>query len=130
MELNFGFGGLISANSTISIEIAGNGGAGQPTGHDKIITDLNDFTLTDMGTLTVIETGVVPVGDYTIYDGVAGSQLYGVFSTVNLPPNYIVLYYTDSIVVRKLCPPSVSIAANPGNTVCVGTNVMFDSNPY
>jgi hypothetical protein len=116
-----------SANSTLSIEIAGNGGAGQPTGHDQLQRAGN---ITLNGTLTVTETGAVPDGSYTILSLTSGT-VSGTFSTLNLPPQYSVTYNSNNVVVTKSapCTPSVVIAADPGNTICAGTNVTFTATP-
>src|SRR5688572_3770084 len=113
--------------STLSIEIAGNGGAGQPNGHDQL-QRAGDVTLN--GTLNVIETGSVPDGDYTIISLTSGT-ISGTFSSTNLPANYSVIYNSNNVVVRKgtACPPSVSINASPGNTICAGTNATFSATP-
>src|SRR5688572_16793623 len=113
--------------STLSIEIAGNGGAGQPNGHDQL-QRAGDVTLN--GTLNVIETGSVPDGDYTIISLTSGT-ISGTFSSTNLPANYSVIYNSNNVVVRKgtVCPPSVSINASPGNTICAGTNTTFSATP-
>jgi hypothetical protein len=116
-----------SPNSTLSMEIAGNGGAGQTTGHDQL---QRGSDLTSNGILTVIETGTVPNGDYTIISLSSGT-ITGTFASTILPANYTVIYNSNNLVVRKgaACPPSVSIAANPGNTICAGTNVTFTATP-
>ncbi|HET9279012.1 MAG TPA: hypothetical protein VFN95_12530, partial [Flavitalea sp.] len=116
-----------SSTSTLSIEIAGNGGAGQQTGHDQL-QRAGDLTL--IGNLTVIETGTVPDGDYTIISLTSGA-ISGTFSSANLPANYSVIYNSNNVVVRKgtICPPSVTINASPGNTVCAGTNITFTATP-
>ena len=115
-----------SAFSRLSIDIAGNGGAGQTTGHDQLQRG-SDLTLN--GLLTVVETGTVPEGDYTIIT--TSGTITGTFSSTNLPANYIVIYNSNNVVIRKgsVCVPSVSIAANPGNTICAGTNVTFTATP-
>jgi Bacterial Ig-like domain (group 2) len=117
------------ANSTLSIEVAGNGGAGQPTGHDQMQRAGN---LVLGGTLTAVETGTVPDGDYIIISLTTGT-VTGTFSVTNLPATYSVIYNSNNVILRKgngsACPPSVSIAANPGNTICTGTNVVFTATP-
>ena len=85
------------ANSKLSIEIAGNGGAGQPTGHDQLQRASN---LTVNGNLTVVETGAVPDGDYIIISLTSGT-ITGTFSSTNLPANYSVIYNSNNVVVRK-----------------------------
>jgi hypothetical protein len=116
-----------SVNSTLSTEIAGDGGAGQMTGHDQLQRGSN---LTMSGALTVTEIGTVPDGDYTIILLTAGT-VSGTFSSTNLPANYSVIYNSTNVVVRKgsVCPPSVSISASPGSTICAGTNVTFTATP-
>ena len=84
-----------SANSTLSIEISGNGGAGQPTGHDQLQRGSN---LTLIGTLTVVETGTVPDGDYTIIS-LSAETITGTFSSTNLPANYSVIYNSNNVFI-------------------------------
>jgi hypothetical protein len=122
------FNNILSSNSTLLIEIAGAAGAGQPTGHDMLFLSYDHHTISINGKLKVVETGSVPVGDYTVLENLAGI-LNGTFSTLDLPPNYLVLYFNDSVVVRKICVPEVSISADPGNTICDGTNVTFTATP-
>ena len=118
----------LSASSTLSIEIAGNGGAGQPTGHDQLQRSGN---LTLIGTLAISETGTVPVGDYTIISLTSGT-ISGTFTSTNLPANYSIIYNTNSVVARKgesVCLPAVLITAAPSTTICSGLNVMFTATP-
>ncbi len=117
-----------SATSTLRIEIAGNGGTGNPTGHDQLQRGSN---LTLIGVLTVVETGTVPDGDYTIISLTSGT-ISGTFISSNLPANYTIIYNSNNVVARKgppACVPAVSIAANPGNTICSGVNVTFTATP-
>ncbi len=114
-----------SANSTLKIEVAGNGGAGQPGGHDQL---QRNGSLNLNGTLEVVETGAVPQAEYTIIDLSSGT-VNGTFSSLNIPAGYLVFYFTDSVVIRKACVADVTIDANPGNSICEGTNVTFTATP-
>lgn len=115
-----------SLSSTLSIEINGNGGAGQPTGHDQLQRNGN---LTLSGMLTVSETGVVPGGDYTIISLTSGT-ISGTFGTTNLPAGYTIIYNSNNVVARKAaatCLPTVSITIVPSNTICPGSLVSFSA---
>ncbi len=84
-----------SANSILSAEIMN--GTGASTGHDQLQRDGN---LTLNGTLTVVETGTVPDGDYIIIVLTTGT-ITGTFSSTNLPTGYSVIYNANNVVVRK-----------------------------
>ncbi|MGL6268629.1 MAG: Calx-beta domain-containing protein, partial [Chitinophagaceae bacterium] len=84
--------------------------AGPGSGHD-IFTFFGDLTLS--GTLNVSELSVMPEGNYTIVRKDSGS-LSGTFTTTNLPGNYAVQYFTDSIVLVKILavpPKNISISS-------------------
>ena len=116
-----------SGSSTLSIEVMDGSGVG--TGHDQLQRAGN---LMLGGTLTVVETGIVPAGTYTIISLSSGT-ISGTFSTVNLPPDYILnAPGPTTVTITKggaPCAASVSIDANPGNVVCAGTNVIFTATP-
>lgn len=93
----------ISSNSinggsaTIEIEILNGTGAG--TGNDRL--DITGATNLAGNTLTVIETGSVPLGTYTIMT--TTGTFTNSFATVNLPPQYGNLVVgSNTITVDKI----------------------------
>jgi hypothetical protein len=88
----------LSAGSTLSIEMLNGSGAG--TGHDQLIRN-GDITLA--GTLTVTETGAVPIGTYTIINLSTGT-VSGSFATTNLPSGYTLQVNASNVQVVKSPP--------------------------
>ncbi|HEX6846813.1 MAG TPA: MopE-related protein [Chitinophagaceae bacterium] len=84
-----------STNSVLHIELMDGSGAG--TGHDQM-QRAGNLTLT--GTLTVVETGTVPGGDYIVVSLTSGT-ITGTFTTTNLPAGYSVIYNSNNVIVRK-----------------------------
>ena len=84
---------------------------GPGSGHD-ILTFYGNLTLS--GTLNVEELNSLPEGNYTIVRKDSGS-LSGTFATTNLPANYSLQYFTDSVVLVKIqsVPPKNISITNP-----------------
>ena len=59
-----------------------------------------DITLD--GTLTVSETGILPNGEYPIIT--TTGAIIDTFMTLQLPPNYTILYTANSVVLKKDSP--------------------------
>ncbi len=81
----------LSTNSNLQIEMLDGSGAG--TGYDQLIRAGN---ITLAGTLTVIETGTVPNGTYTIINLTSGT-ISGSFATTNLPAGYSLLVNATNV---------------------------------
>jgi len=90
-----GDGAMLDSSSQIIIEIKNAMGAG--TGHDMLQHTGN---LNKNGTIQVIETGIVPNGTYEIIS-LAGGIFSGNFTTVELPPDYMLLTTNSTISVVK-----------------------------
>jgi hypothetical protein len=90
---------LLGASSNLEMSITNDNGAG--VGNDLLKT-LSDITL--RGSLTIVESGTVPTGIYTIIKAEVG-DITGTFSTLNLPPGYTVLYNRKYVQVIKGSPP-------------------------
>jgi hypothetical protein len=75
-------------------------GSGAGTGHDQLIRN-GDITLA--GTLTVTETGTVPIGTYTIISLTSGN-ISGSFATTNLPSGYTLQVNASGVQAVKSLP--------------------------
>lgn len=86
---------LLSANSTLTIEMLN--GSGPGTGHDQLRKNVH---ITLAGTLTVTETGTVPNGTYTIIN-ISTGIVSGSFATTNLPAGYTLQVNATNVQVIK-----------------------------
>ncbi|MBS1749057.1 MAG: hypothetical protein JST63_04065, partial [Bacteroidetes bacterium] len=84
----------LSSGSTLLLEIKN--GSGPGIGHDQLIRNDN---LILAGTLKVVKTGNVPVGQYTIIE-VSSGNISGSFSTLDLPDGCSIITNQTSIVLK------------------------------
>jgi hypothetical protein len=113
-----------SSGSTLRIEMQDGSGAG--TGHDQLARAGN---LTLAGTLTVVQTGTVPDGAYTIINLTSGT-VSGNFSTTNLPTGYTLQINSSNVQLVKAVTctlPTPTISANGPTTFCQGGSVTLTS---
>ena len=90
---------LLRASSNIEFSITNDNGAGIGNDQLKCLTNLSL-----LGTLTIVESGTVPNGIYTIIKSESGT-ITGTFSNLNLPLGYTVLYNPKYVQVIKGSPP-------------------------
>ncbi len=84
----------LSSSSTLLLEIKD--GSGPGSGHDQLVRNDN---LTLAGTLKVVKTGNVPVGQYTIIE-VSSGTITGSFSTLDLPEGCSIITNATSIELK------------------------------
>ncbi|MBL0006822.1 MAG: hypothetical protein IPP25_06415 [Saprospiraceae bacterium] len=106
----------LSANSILSIEVAGNGGPGVSNGHDKLIYNSN---LTLNGTLTVVETASTLQDTFSVLQLTSGT-LSGDFVNTNLPQFYSYQITSNEVLVMKItsslmCPADMMVIPQPDN---------------
>ena len=120
---------LNTDTSNITIEVEGNGGAGQPNGHDNVTID-GDLTLD--GKLTVISTSYIPsLGDEFVILNYSGT-LTGQFSSFSFDNDFAVDYatagvvkllYTGTLSTDDLSLENIAIYPNPTkNTITLQTS--------
>jgi hypothetical protein len=99
-------------NNTLDIEISGSGGPG--IGHDRLqIT--GDFDVSGSTLLVELLGGYSPPFGTSFQIALATDSVKGIFSTLDLPPNYMVTYALNSISVLKNAPPVCAITNPPLN---------------
>ncbi len=106
---------LFIGSGSLNIEMQS--GAGPGTGHDQL-QRAGNLVLGGM-TLNATQPGVVPLGNYTIINLTSGT-ITGAFSTVNLPPGYIIAYNLTTVVLTKTTLPVVLVSftgMKQGNSV-------------
>ncbi|HPH84890.1 MAG TPA: hypothetical protein PLC48_05495, partial [Ferruginibacter sp.] len=112
----------LNSNTKINIDILNGNGAG--SGHDQVQRTGN---LTLAGSLTVTETGNVPIGTYTIIQINTGI-ITGNFTSVNLPSNYTLTVNATNVTVTKSCTINAPIINSSGpTTFCAGSNITLTS---
>lgn len=114
---------LNTDTSNITIEVEGNGGAGQPNGHDNVTID-GDLTLD--GKLTVTSTNYIPsLGDEFVILNYSGT-LSGQFSSFSFDndfavdyatPGVVKLLYTGTLSTDDLPLENVAVYPNPTNDI-------------
>ncbi len=91
------FTGDFSMGTQLLIELEDGTGVG--IGHDQLLAT-GSISLED--TLVVTETGVVPMGSYTIIKCEGGPDcLTGTFEKTVLPSDYTITYHSDSVTLEK-----------------------------
>ncbi len=112
----------IGGNSNLVIQLQD--GSGPGSGHDQLTRNTN---LVLAGSLTVLETGPVPNGTYTIIQLTAGI-ISGAFATVNLPPYYTLQVNSNNVQVIRNVPPCFDEFSSFNITACGGyvwNNVLY-----
>jgi hypothetical protein len=120
----------LSANSTLSIEVNGNGGAGAADGHDELVYN-NSLTLA--GELLVTETDTTVSDTFTILSLTSG-MLTGTFSSQTLPDNYTVQITSNEVRVIKqimavYCPNDTIVNTIPEECHAVINNLDALTDP-
>ncbi len=99
-------------NNILDIDISGSGGPG--TGHDRLnIT--GDFDIAGSTLELELIGGYSPPPGTSFQIALTTDSVIGIFSTLNLPPDFIVTYAINGITVLKNASPVCSITNPPYN---------------